>query len=331
MMALDLPARLLCRAWQKTEGQMNVNFFRCTTVGVALICVFGGGWGNGSSAATPPSGPTTATREALVWSDEFTATAAKTAPNPANWTYEVGADGWGNHELEDYCAYSSTTAPCDPANPNAFVGNDGYLHIIARKDAKGSYTSARMKTQGLQSFQYGRMEARIKMPVGQGIWPAFWTLGDNITTVNWPACGEMDIMETIGSTPGVNTGSIHGVGFTGTIGLGKSFTLPAGAKFSDAFHTFGMIWSPKSVNYYIDDPTNIYATYTPASLPAGRIWPFEGGKQFFLLNVAIGGDWPGSPDATTVFPQEMLVDYVRVYVEPGNPLHATTAAPVLKK
>jgi beta-glucanase (GH16 family) len=255
-------------------------------------------------------------RERLVWSDEFNGATGQSAPNPRNWTYETGAGGWGNKELETYCAYGSATAPCDPSKPNAYVGRDGYLHIVARSSGSGVYTSARLKSEGLKSFQYGRIEARIKMPKGQGMWPAFWTLGDDIERVPWPACGEMDIMESVGSKPSTNYGSIHGTGFTGTL-IGTSYTLPGNAKFADAFHTFGILWSPKQIAYYVDSPANVYATYTPASLPQGAVWPFDKGKFFFLLNVAVGGAWPGPPDATTVFPQEMLVDYVRVYAEPG--------------
>jgi beta-glucanase (GH16 family) len=277
------------------------------------VCVLAMCVGCGSSSSATPPDPAPA--EKPVWSDDFTAT-AQSAPNPTNWTFDTGNDGFGNQELENYCAYGSKAAPCDPAQPNSFVGTDGYLHIVARKDAKGNYTSARLKSQGLRSFLHGRIEARVKMPVGQGIWPAFWTLGDNVATVGWPACGEMDIMETIGSTPSVNHGSIHGTGFTGTA-LGETYTLPAG-KLSDAFHTYGMIWTTKKVVYYIDSPSNIYATFTPASLPAGGVWPFDVGKQFLLLNVAVGGTWPGSPDKTTVFPQEMLVDYVKVWATSGQ-------------
>ena len=218
--------------------------------------------------------------------------------------------------METYCAYGSTTAPCDPKNPNAYVDTDGSLHIVARNPASGVYTSARLKSQGLRSFQYGRIEARIKMPEGQGMWPAFWMLGDNITTVQWPASGEMDIMESIGKTPSTNYGSIHGTGFTGTA-IGASYSLPHGEKFGDSFHTFGIIWSPKKLEYYVDRPSNVYATYIPANLPPGAVWPFDAGKFFFILNTAVGGAWPGPPDKTTVFPQQMLVDYVRVYAEPG--------------
>ena len=252
--------------------------------------------------------------EQLIWSDEFNSATTPSAPNSANWKFETGANGWGNHELETYCSYGSTQPPCDAEHPNAFVGQDGYLHIVARRDDQGHYTSARLTSHGLQSFQYGRMEARIKIPKGEGFWPAFWMLGDNISKVHWPACGELDIMENIGKQPGTIHGSIHGTGFTGGV-IGLPSTLPDDHAFGDAFHTFGLIWSPQKIQYYVDSTANIYATFTPSSLPHGAIWPFDDGKSFFILNLAIGGDWPGPPDATSKFPQEMLVDYVRVYAE----------------
>jgi len=255
-------------------------------------------------------------QETLVWSDEFSGATVPSAPNSQNWTYDSGPARW-NKELETYCAYGSSTAPCDAKNPNAYVGTDGYLHIVARSPSNGVYTSARLKSEGLQSFQYGRIEARIKMPEGQGMWPAFWMLGNDITTVDWPACGEMDIMESVGSRPSTNYASIHGTGFTGTP-INTPYTLPNDARFGDAFHTFGVLWSPKLLKFYVDSPTNVYATYTPSSLPKGAVWPFDDRKFFFILNVAVGGIWPGSPNSTTVFPQEMMVDYVRVYAEPTS-------------
>jgi beta-glucanase (GH16 family) len=255
-----------------------------------------------------------AAQEKLVWADEFNGP-ANTAPDPQNWTYDEGNKRWGNNELETYCAYRSNTTPCSAAAPNAYVGGDGYLHIVARRSIKNTYTSARLKGQGLHSFRYGRLEARVKMPAGQGFWPAFWMLGDDIGRNPWPACGEIDIMESVGKSPKINYGSIHGLGFTGT-SITTAYTLPDG-RFADAFHTFGILWSPQLMKFYVDDPSNVYATYTPASLTAGGIWPFDSRKFFFLLNMAVGGDWPGSPDATSIFPQEMLVDYVRVYEQPA--------------
>ncbi len=258
-----------------------------------------------ASSVLPPA-------EMLVWSDEFNGRKARSSPDPARWTYDTGAGHWGNRELETYCAYGSNASPCAPQKTNVYVGRDGYLHIVARRDAKSRYTSARIKTQGLASFQYGRMEARIQIPSGQGMWPAFWMLGDSIASVGWPKCGEFDIMENIGKEPDTIHGSIHGEGFTGT-SIGLSYITPGHTPLADGFHTYGLIWSPGKVQYYVDNPSNIYATFTPASLPAGAVWPFDGGKFFFILNLAVGGDWPGPPNRATHFPAEMLVDYVRVW------------------
>ncbi len=253
----------------------------------------------------------------LVWSDEFANPGTSVAqPDAKTWTYDTGAGGWGNNELEDYCGWGSSTTPCDAANPNAYVGTDGYLHIAALQ-VSGQYTSARLKTQGLFSFQYGRFEVRAKVPEAQGFWPAAWLLGNNITTANWPACGEMDVMERIDAAgnPDWNAGSIHGTGFTGG-NIGKQYDFPSGQTASSDFHTYGMIWSKGSVAYYIDDPVNgIYATFTPTDISdfSGAVWPFDAGPNFIILNLAVGGGWPGNPDSTTPFPSEMLVDYVRIY------------------
>jgi beta-glucanase (GH16 family) len=257
--------------------------------------------------------------ERLVWSEDFSTSASTAAPNPDNWTYDTGPQKNGNRELEIYCGYASNESPCNSAEPNSWVGSDGYLHLVARQPSPGIYTSARLKTEGLQSFQYGRMEARIRIPKGQGMWPAFWMLGDNISQVGWPKCGEFDIMENIGKTPAAVYGSIHGPGFIGSI-ITDPYSLPSHADFGDAFHVYGMMWSPGKVEYYVDSPSNIYASFTRASLPAGATWPFDEGKYFFILNLAVGGVWPGNPDASTRFPAEMLVDYVRVYQDaPGKP------------
>lgn len=255
----------------------------------------------------------------LVWSDEFThATGGNAAPNPQIWTYDTGNGGFGNHELETYCAWGSNASPCSTASPSAYVGTDGYLHIEAQQTAPGVYTSARVKSQGLFSFQYGRFEVRAAVPEGQGLWPAAWLLGNNIATVDWPACGEQDVLERVNAakTPDWNEGSIHGTGFTGGEGLGTVFDFPAGQSAAQ-WHTYGMIWAKGSVAYYVDDPTHPYVTYTTQGMTglAGAVWPFDAGQSnFILLNLAVGGDWPGAPTGTTGFPAEMLVDYVRVYV-----------------
>lgn len=260
----------------------------------------------------------------LVWSDEFAnPTGASAQPNPAVWTYDTGHRGFGNKELENYCAWGSNASPCSPASPNAYVGTDGLLHIAARQPSAGVYTSARLKTQGLFSFQYGRIEARMKLPEEQGMWPAFWLLGNNIATINWPACGELDVMEHIdGGNPPAHVGapqpgydwiagSIHG-GVRGAEVSGSVKYHPAG--FSAAgWHTYGMIWSKGEIQYYIDDPSNVYATFTPTNGTYNGKWPFDDGPEFIILNLAVGGSWPGAPDATTAFPADLQIDYVRLY------------------
>jgi len=258
----------------------------------------------------------------LVWSDEFANSGTTDAsPNPAIWTYDTGNSGFGNNELENYCAWGSTTAPCNPSSPNAFVASGGGLNIVAQQPSTGVYTSARMKTEGLFSFQYGRIEAKIKVPESQGMWPAFWMLGNNINTDPWPACGELDIMEHIdgadtpfggpgggGAAPGYDwaQSSIHGP----NLNAGNPYTTSGFS--AAAWHTYGMIWSKGQIEYYVDSPSNVYETFTPSS-PGGGTWPFDQGPQFLLLNLAVGGSWPGNPDSTSVFPGPMLVEYVRIY------------------
>jgi beta-glucanase (GH16 family) len=279
--------------------------------------------GNTASTVTSQAFAPNISSGTLVWSDEFSnSTSANAQPNPLVWTYDTGNSGFGNNELEDYCAWGSNASPCNAANPNAYVGTDGYLHIVAQQTTPGAYTSgaftsARLKTQGLFSFQYGRFEVRAQVPEAQGFWPAAWLMGNNIATVNWPACGEQDVLERVNAakSPDWNEGSVHGTGFTGDTGLGTVFNFPAGQT-AAAWHTYGMIWKPGSVAYYVDDFTHPYITYSMSSLTgmAGAVWPFDAGQaNFIILNLAVGGDWPGSPNATTPFPSQMLVDYVRVY------------------
>ncbi len=254
---------------------------------------------------------------ALVWSDEFDSSVNKGQPNPQVWTYDTGNDGFGNHELETYCAWGSNSAPCSAEKPSAYVAPDGYLHIEAQQITPGVYTSARLKSQGLFSFQYGRFEVRARVPEAQGLWPAAWTLGNNIRTVDWPASGEQDVLERVNAakSPDWNEGSIHGPGFIGNIGLGTIYNFPSGQT-AAGWHTYGMTWTKGTVSYYVDDPGHPYVTYTKENIKglSGAVWPFDAGQSnFILLNLAIGGDWPGSPDAATRLPAEMLVDYVRIY------------------
>jgi beta-glucanase (GH16 family) len=264
----------------------------------AVGALFSSGWG--AQKQNRPEGYT------LVWSDEFNGKDGS-LPDPSKWTYDIGGSGWGNHELEYYTNRAENARIEDgklviTARQEAYTGTDG---------AKFNYTSARLKTEGLFSQTYGRFEARIKLPAGQGIWPAFWMLGDNIGAAGWPKCGEIDIMENVGKEPGINHGSLHGPSATNpTSDQTATITLPAGQKLSDDFHVYAAEWEPGMVRFYLD--SNLYATFAASQWPAGGTWVFD--HRFFLIfNVAVGGDWPGSPDAATVFPQRMLVDYVRVY------------------
>ena len=220
---------------------------------------------------------------------------------------ETGGGGWGNSELETYTARTQNAKIQDgnlaiTAIKEDFTGTDG----ITRQ-----YTSARLKTQGRFEQMYGRFEARLQVPREQGLWPAFWMLGADIDQVGWPACGEIDVMENIGKEPAIIWGSIHGPGYTGASGVGSSYALPSG-KFADDFHLFAVEWETNVVRFYVDN--NLYETRTPADLPSGGTWVFDH-PFFILLNVAVGGDWPGSPDNNTQFPQSMVVDYVRVYAK----------------
>jgi len=246
----------------------------------------------------------------LVWSDEFNGPDGS-AVDSSKWVQETGGGGWGNNELEYY-----TRRP-----QNAFLEKGNLVIKVVEEKYSGSdgvsrnYTSARLKTQSKFSQTYGRFEARIKIPRGQGIWPAFWMLGADIKRVQWPACGEIDVMENIGKEPAMVHGTIHGPGYNGANGIGSSFALPGGERFADDFHIYAVEWEPNTIRFYVDD--HLYATRTPADLPKEAKWVYDH-PFFILLNVAVGGDWPGNPDSTSVFPQTMLVDYVRVY-EPVKP------------
>ncbi len=249
----------------------------------------------------------------LVWSDEFNGPAG-TPPNPANWDYDLGGGGWGNGEAEVY-----TNSP-----NNVFQDGKGNLVIRAIRDASGNYTSARLQTgapgastdTANLSWQYGLVEARIKLPFGQGVWPAFWMLGEDYNSVGWPQCGEIDIMENFGTfanNASVNNGTAHGPGYSGANGITQSYTLPFGEQVAGDYHVYSIEWSKNSIVWYVDGTS--YHTVTPASIPAGDQWVFNA-PFFILLNLAIGGPttFLGTPNPDAPFPpQEMLVDYVRVY------------------
>ena len=249
-------------------------------------------------AASPPTPP--------IWQDEFNQPVGS-GPDPAKWVHDLGATGWGNKELQTYT--DSRANSFIVADPEATGGRA--LVIKAVRDEAGGYTSARLKTHGKFATGPARIEARLKLPKGQGIWPAFWTLGDNIDTVPWPACGEIDVMEMVGHQPGTLYGTLHGPGYSGKHGLSQHIVLPGGATFGDAYHVFAVDWKKDRIDWLLDG--KIYCTQTPATIPAGSQWVFDGPPFYLLLNLAVGGLWPQYPDETTIFPQEYRIDYVRVY------------------
>jgi len=271
-----------------------------------LVAVFAPALALGQASPQPAAAPASPPiKWHLVWNDEFNG-GNGSAPDKSKWVIETGGNGWGNNELEYY------TNRVDNVQMR-----DGNLVITARRegysDSDGvfrGYTSARIKTLGKFAQRYGRFEARIQIPRGQGLWPAFWMMGDDISKSSWPACGEIDIMENIGKEPDTVHGTIHGPGYSDDKGISSPFKLPTGKPFADDYHLYAVEWEPNTIRFYVDD--HLYATRTPADLPPGLKWVYDH-PFFILLNVAIGGDWPGAPDVHTRFPQTMLVDYVRVY------------------
>jgi len=254
-----------------------------------------------------------------VWSDEFDGQKGA-FPDPATWAYDVGGGGWGNGEVEVYCdPTTSWPSPCSSSLPNAYLDGGGNLVIEARRQG-GNWTSARLKTTGLREVEYGRIEARMKLPVGAGLWPAFWLLGADIEKVGWPHSGSITVAENVPERPGTNglgptavRSTLHGPGYFGGNGLWQNFTLPSGGRIDDeAYHVYGAIWSPEMVQFYVDDTSNVFFVVTPSQLPTGGQWVFDH-PFFMVLNLAVGGHWPGPPEASTPDPARILVDYVRHY------------------
>jgi beta-glucanase (GH16 family) len=241
--------------------------------------------------------PTDTSNWTLVWEDEFEG-AAGTLASAANWKFDVGTD-WGNAQLE----YDTDRAS------NASLDGSGHLVITARKEAYQGrlFTSARLTTEGKQTFQYGKFEARMKLPSGRGLWPAFWLLGANTPTVGWPQSGEIDIMEYRGQEPSKVIGTIHGPGYSGGAGITKSKSLSA-TRFDNSFHVFTAEWSAERIDFFVDGI--LYHTVTKDQVPGQ--WVFDH-PFYIILNVAVGGNFVGAPDQYTPFPQTMVVDWVRVY------------------
>ena len=237
----------------------------------------------------------------LTMSDEFDGPEGA-PPDPAIWTYDVGGDGWGNQQLE-----FNTDRP-----ENVSLDGQGQLRIVAREESfmGNEYTSGRINTKGLFEQERGRFEARIKLPAGRGLWPAFWMLGANIDDVPWPGCGEIDIMEYLGRLPEEVLGTLHGPGYSGADSIGADFPLPGGGTFADDFHVFAVEWDPGRITFLVDE--EVYNIISSAEVSSRGDWVFNN-EFYVLLNLAVGGTLGGPVGTDTVFPAEMLVDYVRVF------------------
>lgn len=279
---------------------MSAKFLKIETILFATILTL-------VTACSTDEKQTVITKTTLVMSEEFDVNGA---PNPDLWSYNIGTgnNGWGNNEKQYYTD-----------RPQNIIVENGNLKITARRELYlgSAFTSARILTKGKLEQKYGRIEARIKLPLGQGLWPAFWMLGSNIqtgvenpdnsSTLAWPACGEIDIMEYLGNSPTKIFGTVHGPGYSGGESISKNFFL-SNSRFDTDFHVFGIEWDENKINFYVDD--FLYHSVTPSDVPGD--WVFN--QPFYLiLNIAVGGNLPGSPNAETPFPQSMLVDYIRIY------------------
>ena len=237
----------------------------------------------------------------LTMSDEFDGPEGA-PPNPAIWTYDIGGDGWGNNQLE-----FNTDRP-----ENVSLDGEGHLRIVARAESYmgNDYTSGRIKTKGLFEQKHGRFEARIKLPEGQGFWPAFWMLGSNIDEVPWPGCGEIDILEHQGLRPERVFASLHGPGYSGANPISGDFSLPDGESFADDFHVFAVDWDPSRITFSVDD--EVYHAVNSTEVRIFGDWVFN--QDFYvILNLAVGGNLGGPVGPDTVFPSQMLIDYVRIF------------------
>ncbi|WP_460353436.1 glycoside hydrolase family 16 protein [Actinoallomurus acanthiterrae] len=278
-------------------GRLLLAALLVTGVGATAAVTAGGG-----HAAIVPAAAKAAT---ATFTDDFNG-ASGSAVNSSRWRPETG-DNVNNHEREYYTS----------GTHNAALDGQGHLVITARKDNPSGYkcwygtcqyTSARLSTASTFTQKYGHFETRMKIPQGQGMWPAFWMLGNNIGSVGWPNSGEIDIMENVGFEPGTVHGTIHGPGYSGSNGIGAGYTLPGGAHFYDNFHTFAVDWSPNSIKWSVDG--HVYETRTPSDLHGNR-WVFDH-PFYIILNLAVGGYWPGDPNGSTPFPAKLVVDYVHV-------------------
>ncbi|HVZ82144.1 MAG TPA: family 16 glycosylhydrolase [Terracidiphilus sp.] len=317
--AIQVPAAPLRKAfWVRT--------WKPAAIALAVPLIFLAGFLIGRqqtpSARTPGDGPKWGEP---VWSDEFDG-AAQQLPDPSRWAYDL--EDQVSPTAKDRQIYCSPQVggphACDPHHPSAFLDGMGHLVLRAQKNASGAWMLVRITTKDRKTFQYGRIEARIKMPVGKGLWPSFIMVGSNKDTVGWPASGSIDIAENVsmdassnGLGPTMIRSTLHGPRYFGSNGLWHDFRLPNGGRVDDGnFHTYGIIWSPGMVQFYVDDPTNVYVVHDATDVPEGGAWVFD--HPFYLqMSLGVGGDWAGDSDATTPNPADMLVDYVRVYKIPA--------------
>lgn len=246
----------------------------------------------------------------LIWSDEFDGE-KKSQPDQTKWNIEIGGHGWGNLEWQ---YYSNDLE-------NLHIDGESHLTITATENREqatelnswygvAKYKSARISTKESFQFQYGKAEALMRLPTGQGVWSAFWMLGESIDDVSWPDCGEIDIMENIGREPSTVHASLHGPGYSRVNSLKKHFHLPSGESVSSKFHKFGLEWEPKQIKWFVDGQ-EVFCV-NASQLPIDKTWVFDN-PFFMVLNVAVGGIWPGYPSTDTQFPTSMFVDYVRVF------------------
>ena len=294
---------------------MRSHAHRCAVplaLAMLLACSSGGATPVVAPIVTTPVTPSTPTTWTLAWSDEFDG-AAGSRVDPAKWGHDLGDGcgngicGWGNNEKEYYT----------DATENVSLDGQGHLQIVARQAPAGltcyygacRYTSGKLTTRGKMNAAPGRVEARLKLPAGQGLWPAFWMLGSGFPSVSWPACGELDIMENKGSTPSATSSAIHGPGYSGNTPFAHLNQLPGGALSSD-FHTYAVEWDGESVRFSVDSAVHYSVARTDLLQYGSSV---IGQPYFVILNLAVGGQFDGDPGSNAIFPATMLVDWVRVY------------------
>jgi beta-glucanase (GH16 family) len=313
---VTLPAGQQVLTLDQDSGGWNLNYMTFTAGS-------GGGTGSCVGVSSITVNGTTYTPQ---WCQEFNGSAG--SPDTSVWNFDLGNNnGWGNGEVEVYCGppgYPNNPSQCpttfSASTAPVYIDGNGHL-VIQPRNVNGTWISGRMNTEGKQNFQYGILEASIQLPdtTNQGLWPAFWSLGSNISTAGWPTCGEADIMENWspqvhnGAGPSGNNSTIH-TAKTGGSGIGARYTFPSGQAANTAFHTYGVVWTQNEMQFFVDNASSPFFTVTPSNLPSGDTWPFNQ-NIFTLLNVAVGGTLGGSTSGLTN-PQPMIVDYVRYYTHP---------------